>query len=212
MGEAMPRARALKRLKVGPSSAKMRVITRSSGAIWKLFSALAAALFTTPSTSLAAALGRNRKIPSASSTDLPRTASSTSRTFCGDRRTNFDVALTSISTPLLQSRRPLGVVAVAFVEAGEGELSQLVTHHILGDVHRYVAPAVVHADGMTHHIRRDAAVARPGLDQALLVPGVHPADLLLQVRIYIWSLFRRTCHLCSRSSVLNLAPPEPGNS
>src|SRR5438128_2403257 len=101
-------------------------------------------------------------MPIASSTDLPRTASITSRTFCGDRRTNLDVALTSI---LLQPRRPLGMVPVALVEAGEGELAQLMAHHVLGDVYRDVTPAVVHPDGVAHHVGRHAAGPRPGLDQ-----------------------------------------------
>src|SRR2546423_11683170 len=95
---------------------------------------------------------------------------------------------------LLQPRRPLGMVAVALIEAGESELTELVTYHILGEVHRDVAAAVVHADGVAHHVRRDGAVARPGLDKALLVPGVHLADLFFQVRIYVRSPFCSTRH------------------
>src|SRR5215212_8546429 len=94
------------------------------------------------------------------------------------------------------------MVPMAFVEAGEGELTELVAYHVLGDVHRYVAAAIVNADGVAHHVGRHAAVARPGLDEPLLVPGVHPADLFLQVCVYVRSLFRRTSHPYSYLSII----------
>src|SRR3546814_13844325 len=60
--------------------------------------------------------------------------------------------------------------------AGRGELTQLVADHRLGDVHRDVLAAVVHGDGVAHHLRDDRGAAAPGLDDlllALLVEDVH---------------------------------------
>src|SRR3954452_13543836 len=116
-----------------------------------------------------------------------------SRTLCPSTLTHYALRITH----LLQSRRPLRVVPMALVEAGEGELAQLMAHHVLGDVDRNVAAAIVHAGSVAHHVGGTAAGARPGLDQALLVPGVHPLDLVLQVLVYVRSFFRRTSHLFS---------------
>src|SRR5438105_9584421 len=89
------------------------------------------------------------------------------------------------------------MMPMALVEAGQGELAQLVAYHVLGDVHRDVAATIMHANGVPHHIGRDGAGARPTLDKALLVPGVHPTNLIFQVRVNVRSLFRRTGHFVS---------------
>src|SRR5688572_5577308 len=104
---------------------------------------------------------------SASSTFLPRTRSTISRTFCGEAFRYFRVAVASMTVSLLsrccRSRcRPgrLGgfldlLAAVALERAGQRKLAELVSDHVLGDVHRHELPAVVDGDGVANHVRRD---------------------------------------------------------
>ena len=77
-------------------SVKILTIFKSEGDIWKLLSALAAADFTTLATTLAAGIGVNLSIASASSTFLPRTISTSGRTLRGDIPVSLATALTSI--------------------------------------------------------------------------------------------------------------------
>jgi len=64
-----------------------------------------------------------------------------------------------------------------------GELAQLVSHHVLGDVHRDELVAVVHGDGMSHKIGGDHGTPRPGLDDGLLARFIHLEDSLLELVI-----------------------------
>jgi hypothetical protein len=60
--------------------------------------------------------------------------------------------------------------------ARRGEFAQPVADHVLGDVDRNVAPAVVHSDGVSDHLRENGAGPAPGADDllfALLVHGFH---------------------------------------
>jgi len=51
------------------------------------------------------------------------------------------------------------------------KLSQFVTHHIFCYVDIDVHATVVNEEGVAHKLRRDRALARPGLDR-LLAPGL----------------------------------------
>src|SRR6478736_2165306 len=131
MGNARPCARGRKRLMVGPSSAIAATTTRSSADRSWLFSALAVALLSTLATSFAAPWGMKRRMAAASSTRLPTIACVTRRVLRVERRMYLAVADTRIDGPLLECRRPLGVLAVPAIGAGGGELAEAVADHVL---------------------------------------------------------------------------------
>src|ERR1700712_5468695 len=81
------------RLAVGASSAYTVAPTKVVGSSPLLFWALAAALAITLATGSLAAWGAQRRMSSASVTDLPRTRSITRRAFRGDTRTNRALAV-----------------------------------------------------------------------------------------------------------------------
>ena len=47
------------------------------------------------------------------------------------------------------------------------------TGHVLGDIHRDELLAVVHRDGVSHHLRNDGRTPRPGAQHLLLIARVH---------------------------------------
>ena len=81
---ARPWARGRMRLAVGPPSAETEATTRVAGSKPLLFWALAAALAMTLATGRLAACGAQRRMSSASDTDLPRTRLITRRALVGD--------------------------------------------------------------------------------------------------------------------------------
>src|SRR3954471_4460739 len=81
------------RLAVGPSSAWMVATTKVAGSSPSLFCALAAALAMTLATASLASWGAQRRMSSASVTDLPRTRSMTLRALVGDMRTKRATAV-----------------------------------------------------------------------------------------------------------------------
>src|SRR2546423_10007310 len=83
---------------------------------------------------------------------------------------------------------------VSFELARRAELAQLVSHHVLADVHRDELLPVVHRDGVSHHVRVDGRTARPGAQHLLLIALVHVLNALHHVRIDERSFFCRTCH------------------
>src|SRR3954447_1417807 len=97
--------------------------------------------------------GLNCRILSAFSTVLPRIRSATSLPFCADSLTPRSFAVVSIwIAPLLRRRCRAGFPVcrasrsrfrVAFEHARVGKLAELVTDHVLGDVHGHVLLAVV---------------------------------------------------------------------
>ena len=58
---------------------------------------------------------------------------------------------------------------MAAEDAGGGEFSKFVTHHVLGDVHRDELVAVVDGNGLTYEVGRNHRSSRPCLDGNLLV-------------------------------------------
>src|SRR3546814_3304451 len=78
--------------------------------------------------------------------------------------------------------------------AGRGELTQLVADHRLGDVHRDVLAAVVHGDGVAHHLRDDRGAAAPGLDDLLLALLVEDVHLLEKVVVDEGALLQAAGH------------------
>src|SRR5713101_3403131 len=152
------------------------------------FSALAIADRRTFSTEGAMRLLVVRKILIASPALWPRIRSTTSRAFWGDVRMYRASALASMADPLC-SRCGLGRLfgrclgGVSFKDARGRKLAQLVSHHVLGDVHRNEFPAVVHGQSVADKLRQNSGAARPRPHHFLLVPVVHAGHLLHQVVI-----------------------------
>src|SRR6202162_3894492 len=178
---AMLRLTGRRRRKVGPSSMRICLSTRSSRLRLKLCSALAAADLIALATSFAACFGENSSWARASATRMPLTESATSLALRGVRRTNLCTAETSIvATLLLQCRRFFGVGAVAAEVTRGRELAQPVADHVLADEDGHVLAPVVHGDGVTDHVRIDDRGARPGADNPLVLGRVHLVNLLFQ--------------------------------
>src|SRR5271167_2035399 len=147
---------------------------------------------------------------------LPRIKSITKRAFCGETRTNFAVARASIASPPYRLRasargggrfgcrrasrrnggrghRPLGSdpCAVPLERPRGRKLTELMTHHILRNVHGNEFLAVVDCNGVTHHLREDCGAPRPRLYHFLLEPPVEQFDFFHQVVVHKRTFFQR---------------------
>ena len=78
---------------------------------------------------------------------------------------------------------------MAFKGPGWRELSQLMTHHVFGDVHGNKLPPIVDRNGMTYHIREDGRPARPGSNHRIIIGFIQMANLLEKMIINERSLF-----------------------
>src|SRR5829696_3124011 len=171
--------------------------------MFRLFSAFAAALLSTPATSLAACCGMNFRRFDASSTDRPRIAWTTRRALRVEPRTYLAVAVAFIAV-LLRARGAVGALAVTAIRAGRGELAEPVADHVLGDVHGHVIAAVVDGHRVPDERREDHGRARPGLDDLLLALLVHQLDAAEQPGLDERALLDGSGHL---SPPLLLAMP-----
>ena len=70
-----------------------------------------------------------------------------------------------------------------------GEFTKLVADHLLGDVDRNMFPAVMHGDGVPHHLREYGGGARPGLQDAVFIFLILLVDALEQPFINEKSFF-----------------------
>src|SRR4051794_37090062 len=220
-----PRARGWPHLRVGPSSAYARATYSSSIGSCRFASALATAESSTFSTSPAASFSHSCSTRSASSAERPRMSDSTCRTLYGDTRRCFTPARTvgvvnvsllmRLRPPALQHARrrrvrsgphlrsapgPLAATRslLARVEAertGGRELTELVADHRLGHVDGDVLAAVVHRDGVAHHLGRDGRATRPRLDHSLVTGLVHALDLDPEVVVDERSLLQAARHV-----------------
>src|SRR5574343_2038799 len=133
---------------------------------------------------------------SAWSTFLPRIRSATRRPLSTDRRTprrTARVSDMSYSLFLLD----FFVRGVTLEGARQGEFAQLVAHHLVGDINRHVLLAVVHGDGQADELGQNHRATRPGLDRLLVLGGNGLVNLGHQVMVHKWTLFKRSCHLCT---------------
>src|SRR5690606_16095585 len=163
-----PLARAMNRFSVGPSSTMMVLTFSSSTSAPWLFSAFAIADSTTFLIRWAAFLSENFSRLTARSAVRPRTWSATRRAFCGEMRAVRRIAFASFWLDMVViSLLRLLVAAMTLEGPGQGELAELVADHVLVDQHRDMVLAVMHGDGVAHHLRQDHRAARPGLDRAL---------------------------------------------
>ena len=70
---------------------------------------------------------------------------------------------------------------MTFECAGRGELSELVTYHLLSNVNRNKLVSIMNGDGVADEVRGDHAGAGPGLDHLfLLATIIHSKNSLLQ--------------------------------
>jgi len=56
---------------------------------------------------------------------------------------------------------------------GWGKFTQAVSHHVFGDVDGHVPAAIMHGNGVSHHLREDRARSAPGANHFLLTLGIH---------------------------------------
>src|SRR3984885_16235643 len=135
----------------GPLSTVIFVTKSPSPDMLWLFSALATADLSSFSSGSEAKTPENFSSTSASRTVLPRIASATRRSLRGPMRANLRCATAicgcSATAVMLLHRRL--VAGVSLEDARRRELAELVPDHVLGDEHRDVSLAAVHADRVT---------------------------------------------------------------
>src|SRR5688572_7737817 len=139
-------------------------------------------------------------MPRAASTGFPRTRSATWRSRRLEERRYLPFAIASMVPYLLllgrggcggaRRLRLLGLAHVAAEGAGQGELSQLVADHVLGDEYRHEGLPVVDRDGVAHEVRGDRGAAAPGLDGGLFGGRAHVLHLLEEVGVDERALFQ----------------------
>jgi hypothetical protein len=93
-----------------------------------------------------------------------------------------------LTFPLPGTGAPFALAVSPEVASGR-ELPELVTNHVLRDIDRHVATAIVHADGVTDHLRKNGGVARPGLQDTLITSLIHDLDACEQLGIDVWTFF-----------------------
>src|SRR3989344_1709864 len=86
------------------------------------------------------------------------------------------------------------LTAVSFKFTCEAELTKLVPHHLLCDVHRKKIFAVMHRKGKPHKLRRDIRAPWPGFDDPLIALLDHLHDLLVELWINVWAFLGGACH------------------
>src|SRR5512143_3215102 len=124
-------------------------------------------------TSLAMRLREKVRSASARSTFLPRISWASRLSFCGLTRMSRETARASLSfrvrsrcaLPMVLSLRPLrlAVCGMAVERPRRRQLTEFVADHVLGDEHRDVLLAVMHAEGQPDELRQDGRAARPDL-------------------------------------------------
>src|SRR5208283_4633686 len=87
--------------------------------------------------------------------------------------------------------------------AGKAEFAQLVSHHVLGHIHRNKFPSVVHGNRVSHHLRNNRRAPRPSPQHLLFVTRIHGFHFRRQVRVHERSFFCRSSHKSVLSSQLS---------
>ncbi len=77
---------------------------------------------------------------------------------------------------------------VTFKGTRQSEFAQLVTYHLVGDVHGYVLLTVVHGNGQTDEIGQHHGTARPGFNRTFVLTGNRLFHFSLQVMVNKWTL------------------------
>ena len=79
--------------------------------------------------------------------------------------------------------------------SGGSKLAELVSDHVLGDVHGNVTTAVVDCDGVSYKGREDSSGTAPGLENLLLALLIHFVDSLQELGSCEGSFFNASAHL-----------------
>src|SRR5262245_35195480 len=93
-----------------------------------------------------------------------------------------------------RGRGRLLAARVALEDPRRRELAELVADHVLGHEQLHELPAVVNLKRLSHELRHDRAVARPGADR-LAAARRELLDLGQQPHIDIWAFFQRSTHI-----------------
>ena len=86
---------------------------------------------------------------------------------------------------------------MALEGTGRGELTQLVTNHILCHIDGHMLAAVVHGKGVTNEVGENCRGAALGFQDTLLASFVHRLHAFEQDRLYIRSFFNTSTHYSS---------------
>jgi hypothetical protein len=92
-------------------------------------------------------------------------------------------------SPLLYLGGLFSTAGVAPEGSGDGKLTQLVPHHVLGDKDGHVPAAIMDADVKPHHLGQNGARARPGFYNHFLARAVGFIYFGQQLGIYGWPFF-----------------------
>src|SRR5580658_5786505 len=111
----------------------------------------------------------------------------------------------SKSLPFNLSLRRLGrllrrrLYRVAFEGARGGKFTQLVPHHILGNVNRDKFLSVMNREGMADELRKNGRTARPRAHHFLLIGRGEHGQLGFQMRVGKGSLLDGSAHFLTSS-------------
>ena len=151
IGPILPLALGRNRFNDLALSAEILVIRRLSRFIIMLFSALAAADATTFATVFAQGDGNTLSVSSADCTRCPLTRSKMGLSLFWEVPKDLATALTGgILLP-----HPAGTFRfrnVTAVSPRRRELTQPVSNHVLRQVYRYMAPAIMYSNGQSDHV------------------------------------------------------------
>lgn len=75
------------------------------------------------------------------------------------------------------------------IGASRCELSQFVTHHLVGDKDRDMLSTVVNGDRVANHLGKDGGGPRPSLDDFFFTAGIHSFHLSHEVVSDEWPFF-----------------------
>src|SRR6478609_3416500 len=116
-------------------------------------------------TSRAMRLREKLRSASALSTFLPRISWASRFSFCGLTRRSLVTALASLSASV-RSRAALPITLSSSSPCGprRRELAEFVADHVLGDQHRNMLMAVMHAEGEPDELRQDRLSSRSYVD------------------------------------------------
>src|SRR5260370_20826305 len=82
------------------------------------------------------------------------------------------------------------------------KLTQLMAHHILCNIDRYMRLTIMDANCHSHHLGEDCRSTRPGLDNTAVSISHHTQDFLTLCFINFWHVFSLALHLLMSPSLL----------